>query len=61
MARKLLIVISYLFLFAVLALAEDSNAAPGVAIELRQYLTMAVVGVVCVVGGILLFLKSGHA
>ena len=61
MAKKLLIIVSYLFLFSFLALADESNSAPGVAIELRQYLTMAIVGVVCVVGGILLFFKTGHA
>jgi hypothetical protein len=60
MAKKLLIIVSYLFLFAFLAFAEDANAAPTAAIEIRQYLTMAIVAVVCVAGGILLFFKTGH-
>ena len=61
MTKKLLVIVSYLFLFSVLALAQDSNTAPGAAIEIRQYLTMAIVGLVCVAAGILLFFKSGHA
>jgi len=63
MAKKIVAIVSYLFLFAVLALAGtvDSNAAAPAWIEFRQYMTMAIVGVVCVIGGALLFLKTGHS
>jgi hypothetical protein len=60
MSKKLPAIISYLLLFAVLAFADDSNTAPTIAIEVRQYLTMAIVGAVCIIGGIVLFYKTGH-
>jgi len=60
MSKKLPAIISYLLLFAALAFADASNAAPTIAIEVRQYLTMAIVGAVCIIGGIVLFYKTGH-
>ena len=60
MSKKLPAIISYLLLFAVLAFADDSNTAPTIAIEVRQYLTRAIVGAVCIIGGIVLFYKTGH-
>ena len=64
MAKKVIALVSYLFLLAAFALAAttaDSNAPLPAWIELRQYLTMAIVAVVCVVGGVILFFKTGHA
>ena len=60
MASKLLVIVSYLFLFCFVAFGQDSNAAPTAAIEIRQFLTMGIVAVVCIAGGILLFWRSGH-
>lgn len=63
MATKILAFVSCLFLFAAVALAGsvEANTAAPAWIEFRQYMTMAIVGVVCVIGGLVLFVKSGHA
>ena len=63
MAKKLAVIISYLCLFSVLAIAganEDPSAVP-FTIEIRQYFTMAIVAVVCIVGGVVLFIKTGQS
>jgi len=63
MTKKLAAMLSYLCPFCVLAFAgtDDSYSATPVAIEIRQYLTMAIVGVVCVIAGVILFYKTGHS
>ena len=62
MIKKLTVTFAYLFLFSMLALAgtEEAYSAMPFAIEFRQYATMAIVTIVCVIGGIVLFVKSGH-
>ncbi|MBV8842291.1 MAG: hypothetical protein JO307_05720 [Bryobacterales bacterium] len=63
MTKKLGVMLSYLCLFSVLAFAASDNSysAPPFAIEIRQYLTMAIVGVVCITGGVILFIRTGHS
>lgn len=62
MANKLVALVSCLFLFAAVAVAGsvDSNAGAPAWIEVRQYMTMAIVAVVCIIAGVVLFVKTGH-
>ena len=62
MARKIVTLLLCAFLFSAMtvAAADSSTAAMPAAIELRQYLTMLIVGVVCVAGGVILFFKTSH-
>lgn len=61
MLNKVIPAAFFLVLFAALAFgapADASTVSP--AIELRQYATMLIVGVVCVLGGVWLFFKTAH-
>ena len=63
MAGKFVAILFCAFLFSTLALAaaaDQSYASVPFAIELRQYMTMLIVGVVCVAGGVILFFKTSH-
>ena len=62
MARKVVAILFCAFLFSTLALAaaDESYASVPLTIELRQYMTMLIVGVVCIAGGVILFFKTAH-
>jgi hypothetical protein len=49
-----------LLLFCGLAFAGASTDPAGPGIELRQYVTMGIVTIVCAGGGIVLFRKTGR-
>jgi hypothetical protein len=63
MARKVVAILFCAFLFSTLAVAaaeDQSYTSAPLAIELRQYMTMLIVGVVCIAGGVILFFKTSH-
>ena len=61
MVTKLFAAAFYLLLFSCVAFAGAVDAAPPApGLEFRQFATMAIVGAVCIVGGVVLFFKTAH-
>ncbi len=61
MLTSLIKSVCILALFAVIAVALPADAATAdAALEWRQFTTIGIVGIVCVIGGVWLFVKTAH-